>query len=155
MAFRFDAGLRVNSMRASQFGAMARPSFAAGFEPSRSRRPVLLFEICCMVDAPEGRNSMPRSRSLLMPALALCSVLAACNAVPTAGSSATPKGQADCIAAAARRHNAPADQFKVLDSEMTMSSDVYEVHLRNSVTGRRSKCTVDQNGIVTGVIDLR
>jgi hypothetical protein len=87
-------------------------------------------------------------------ALALCALLGAC-AISTPGSQATVKGQSDCVAAAARRFQVPADQIQVDNSGVTVSGDVYEVQLRHTATGRRAKCTVDQNGIVLGVIELR
>jgi len=87
-------------------------------------------------------------------ALTLCGLLAACN-IPTAGSQATGKGQGDCIAAAARYTKLPADQFKVDSSQVGLSADVYVTMLSNTATGRRYKCNVDQNGIVSGVIELR
>ena len=85
---------------------------------------------------------------------ALCCLLAACT-VSTPGSQATPQGQNDCAAAAARRFKQPADTFRVDGSAITTSADLYEVRLTNTSTGRRLKCTVDQNGIATDLIELR
>ena len=87
-------------------------------------------------------------------ALALCALLAACT-ISTPGSQATPKGQADCVAAAARHFKVSSDNIRVDGSQMSTSSDIYDVLLSNATTGRRAKCTVDQNGIVLGVIELR
>ena len=85
---------------------------------------------------------------------ALCCLLAACT-VSTPGSQATPQGQDDCAAAAARRFKQPAGSFRTRGSAITTSADVYEVRLTNTSDGRRVKCTVDQNGIVTDLIELR
>jgi hypothetical protein len=85
---------------------------------------------------------------------ALCCLLAACT-VSTPGSQATPQGQNDCAAAAARRFKQPANAFRTDGSAITTSADVYEVRLTNTSTGQRVKCTVDQNGIVTDLIELR
>ena len=47
------------------------------------------------------------------------------------------------------------DAFRTDGSAITTSADVYEVRLTNTSTGQRVKCTVDQNGIVTDLIELR
>ena len=89
-----------------------------------------------------------------MTAAALSTLLAAC-AISTPGSQATAKGQQDCVAAAARRFQQPPDSFVVEGSGVTTAAEIYEVRLRNTRTGRHAKCTVDQNGIVTGVTEVR
>lgn len=90
----------------------------------------------------------------LATASALCSLLAACT-ISTPGSQATAQGQKDCVSAAARRFQQPPESFIVEGSAVTTAAEIYEVRLRNTSTGHRAKCTVDQNGIVTGVIELR
>lgn len=87
-------------------------------------------------------------------ASALCSLLAACT-ISTPGSQATAQGQKDCVSAAARRFQQPPESFIVEGSAVTTAAEIYEVRLRNTSTGRRAKCTVDQNGNVSGVIELR
>ncbi|WP_093380560.1 hypothetical protein [Variovorax sp. OV329] len=90
----------------------------------------------------------------MLTTAALCGLLAAC-AISTPGSQAPAKGQQDCVSAAARRFQQPPDSFVVESSGVTTAAEIYEVRLRNTSTGRLSKCTVDQNGTVTGVIELR
>ena len=87
-------------------------------------------------------------------AAALSCLLSAC-AISTPGSQAPAQGQRDCVSAAARRFQQPPETFVVEGSAVTTSAEIFEVRLRNTSTGRQSKCTVDQNGTVTGVIELR
>ena len=89
-----------------------------------------------------------------LTASALLSLLSAC-AISTPGSQAPAQGQKDCVSAAARRFHQPPESFVVEGSAVTTAAEIYEVRLSNTVTGRRVKCTVDQNGTVTGVIELR
>lgn len=84
----------------------------------------------------------------------LSCLLAACS-ISTPGSQAPVKGQQDCVSAAARRFKEPPESFVIEGSAVTTAAEIYEVRLRNTSTGRLSKCTVDQNGTVTGVIELR
>ena len=95
-----------------------------------------------------------RTRHLLLTAPALLALLAGCT-ISTPGSQATAQGQKDCVGAAARRFKQPAENFVVEGSAVTTSADVYEVRLRNTATNSRAKCTVDQNGNIMGVIELR
>ena len=95
-----------------------------------------------------------RLRSPTTAAAALSCLLTAC-AISTPGSQAPAKGQQDCVSAAARRFKEPPESFVVESSAVTTAAEIYEVRLRNTSTGRLSKCTVDQNGTVTGVIELR
>ena len=89
----------------------------------------------------------------LAAASALFGLLAACS-ISTPGSQATAQGQKDCVLAAARRFKEPAESFIVEGSAVTTGADIYEVRLRNTSTGRRAKCTVNQNGTIMGVIEL-
>lgn len=95
-----------------------------------------------------------RKRHLFLAAPALLALLAGCT-VSTPGSQATAQGQKDCVTAAARRYKQPPESFVVEGSAVTTAAEVYEVRLRNTATGQRAKCSVDQNGTVMGVIDLR
>jgi len=95
-----------------------------------------------------------RTRLFFLTAPALLALLAGCT-ISTPGSQATAQGQKDCVMAAARRFKEPAESFIVEGSAVTTSADIYEVRLRNTATGRRAKCTVDQNGNISGVIELR
>lgn len=95
-----------------------------------------------------------RIRHLFVIASALFGLLAGC-AVSTPGSQATAQGQKDCVSAAARRFKQPPESFVVDGSAVTTAAEVYEVRLRNTATGQRVKCSVDQNGTVMGVVDLR
>lgn len=90
----------------------------------------------------------------LTSAASLCLILGAC-AVSTPGSQAPAKGQQDCVNASARRFQQPPGNFVVEGSGVGMAAEVYEVRLRNTSTGRPIKCTVDENGNVTGVVELR
>ena len=89
-----------------------------------------------------------------LTAAALCLLLGAC-AISTPGSQAPDQGQKDCVSAAARRFKQPPETFVVEGSGVTTAAEMYEVRLRNTSTGRQAKCTVDQNGAVMGVIELR
>ena len=89
-----------------------------------------------------------------MTASVLLGLLSAC-AISTPGSQAPAQGQKDCVSAAARRFQQAPESFVVEGSGVTTAAEIYEVRLRNTVTGRRAKCTVDQNGTVSGVIELR
>lgn len=40
-------------------------------------------------------------------------------------------------------------------SGVGVAAEIYEVRMRNTATNRQLKCTVDQNGTITGVIELR
>ncbi|MBS0454943.1 MAG: hypothetical protein JSS14_26900 [Proteobacteria bacterium] len=95
-----------------------------------------------------------RIRHLLLTAPALLVLLAGC-AISTPGSQATAQGQKDCVLAAARRFKQPPESYVIEGSGVTTSADIYEVRLRNTATGARAKCTVDQNGTIMGVIELR
>lgn len=90
----------------------------------------------------------------LTTALGLGLLLGAC-AISTPGSQAPAKAQQDCVNAAARRFQQPPASFVIEGSGNTTAAELYDVRLRNTATGRLSKCTVDQNGNVTGVIELR
>ena len=85
---------------------------------------------------------------------AVLGLLAACT-IGTPGSQAPAQGQKDCVSAAARRFHQPPESFVVEGSGVTTAAEIYEVRLRNTSTGRRAKCTVDQIGNVSGVIELR
>ncbi|HYP86174.1 hypothetical protein [Variovorax sp.] len=76
-------------------------------------------------------------------------------AISTPGSQAPAQGQADCAAAAARRFHVPVDSIQVLGSQVGTSATLYQVDLRHAPSGRQAKCTVDQNGTVTGVVEVR
>ena len=84
----------------------------------------------------------------------LCSLVGAC-AISTPGSQATAQGQKDCVSAAARRFHQPPESFVIEGSGVGVAAEIYEVRMRNTSTNRQIKCTVDQNGTITGVIELR
>jgi len=89
-----------------------------------------------------------------MIALAASALLSACTMM-TPGSQAPPAGQAACIAAAARYYKVAPETIAVASSQLGMSATLYEVTLRHGPSGRQAKCTVDQNGTVTGVAPIR
>ncbi|MBS0342634.1 MAG: hypothetical protein JSS56_19130 [Proteobacteria bacterium] len=95
-----------------------------------------------------------RIRFLFLTAPAMLALLAGC-AISTPGSQATEQGQKDCVSAAARRFKQAPETFVVEGSAVTTAAEMYEVRLRNTATGTRAKCTVDQNGTIMGVIELR
>ena len=84
----------------------------------------------------------------------LCGLAAACT-ISTPGSQAPAQGQKDCVSAAARRFHQPPESFIVEGSAVGAAAEIYEVRMRNTSNNRQLKCTVDQNGTITGVIELR
>ena len=91
-------------------------------------------------------------RSLIT--LAAVTLVSACT-MPTTGSQAPVQGQSDCVKAAARYYKVPAESIEVVSSQVGLSATLYEVTLRHTPSGRQAKCTVDQNGTVTGVAPIR
>ena len=91
-------------------------------------------------------------RSLIPLAAA---VLASACTTMTPGSQAPVQGQSDCVKAAARYYKVPAETIEVVSSQVGMAATLYEVTLRHGPSGRQAKCTVDQNGTVTGVAPIR
>lgn len=84
----------------------------------------------------------------------LCGLVAACT-IGTPGSQAPAQGQKGCVSAAARRFHQPPENFVVEGSGVGVAAEIYEVRMRNTSTNRQLKCTVDQNGTITGVVELR
>jgi len=92
--------------------------------------------------------------TLVIGAMGAYALLSACT-FPTAGSQATTQGQSECVKAAARYYKVPPETIEVVSSQLGMSATLYEVTLRHGPSGRQAKCTVDQNGTVTGVAPIR
>jgi len=81
-------------------------------------------------------------------------LLSACT-FPTTGSQATAQGQSECVKSAARYYKVPPETIEVVSSQLGMSATLFEVTLRHGPSGRQAKCTVDQNGTVTGIAPIR